>query len=73
MAVYRTIQQPQGECQAAHYRSEKVAHWQTHVVHKAVHENSKLAAVVLIVMGLFFTPFFIGIPILLLGLYRLFK
>lgn len=49
-------------------------HWQTHVLHAAAHDkNSKVAAVALIVMGLFFTPFMIGIPILLLGLYRLFK
>lgn len=49
-------------------------HWQHHLLHKAAHEeNSKLAAVVMIVMGLFFTPFLIGIPVLLLGIYRLFK
>jgi hypothetical protein len=46
--------------------------WQMQVVHAAGHEKeSKLAAVVLIVMGLFFTPFMIGIPLLLIGIYRL--
>jgi hypothetical protein len=44
------------------------------MIHAAAHDkNSKLAAVVLIVMGLFFTPFMIGIPVLILGVYRLFK
>lgn len=46
--------------------------WQMEVVHAAGHEkDSKLAAVVLIVMGLFFTPFLIGIPLLLIGFHRL--
>lgn len=49
-------------------------HWQHHLIHSAAHEkDSKLAAVVLIVMGLFFTPFLIGFPILFLGIYRLCK
>jgi hypothetical protein len=48
--------------------------WQHHVIHTAAHDKeSKLGAVILVVMGLFFTPFMIGIPILLVGLYRLFK
>lgn len=51
-----------------------MSNWQHHLIHAAAHDkDSKLAAVVLIVMGLFFTPFLIGIPILLIGLYRLFK
>jgi hypothetical protein len=49
-------------------------HWQDHLLHTAAHhEDSKVAAVVLIVMGLFFTPFLIGIPILIMGVHRLFK
>jgi hypothetical protein len=49
-------------------------YWQHHMIHTAAHEKeSKLAAVVLIVMGLFFTPFLLGIPVLLFGIYRLCK
>lgn len=47
--------------------------WQHHVIHAAAHEESKFGAVIMIVMGLFFTPFLIGIPVLLFGLYRLCK
>ena len=49
-------------------------HWQHHVIHAAAHEKeSKLGAVVLIVMGFFFVPMGIGIPIMLFGVWRLFK
>lgn len=46
-----------------------------HVIHRAMHEKEhpKMAGVVLIVVGLFFTPWLIGIPILLLGIYKLCK
>lgn len=48
--------------------------WSHHAVHAALHEkDSKLAAVVLIVVGFAFTPLLIGIPIMLIGIYRLFK
>jgi len=48
-------------------------HHLTHIVHGAMHEkqNPKLAGVVLVVIGLFLTPILIGIPILLLGIYKL--
>jgi hypothetical protein len=44
-----------------------------HVIHGAWHEkkNPKLAGLVLIVIGLFLTPWLIGIPILLMGIYKL--
>ena len=48
--------------------------WQYHVVHAAASDkNSKVGAVAMIVVGLFFTPFMIGIPILIMGIYRLCK
>jgi hypothetical protein len=48
--------------------------WQRHVIHAAAHDkDSKLGAIVLIVMGFFFTPMLIGIPIMLFGFYRLCK
>jgi hypothetical protein len=44
-----------------------------HLIHGAMHEKDhpKLAGVMLIIVGLFLTPFVIGIPILLLGMYKL--
>jgi hypothetical protein len=46
-----------------------------HIVHAASHEEQhpKLAGVVLIIIGLFFTPWLIGIPILIYGFYKLLK
>ncbi len=46
-----------------------------HVIHKAMHEKKhpKLAGLVLIVIGLFLTPWLIGIPILFMGIYKLSK
>lgn len=41
--------------------------------HEAEHGNSKLGAIGLIVIGFFFAPFLIGIPVLLYGFYKLFK
>lgn len=48
-------------------------HHLTHLVHGALHEkeNPKLAGAVLVVVGLVLTPFLIGLPILLVGLYKL--
>lgn len=45
-----------------------------HVVHAAAHakgKEGKFGAVVLIVVGIFFTPMLIGIPILLVGIAKL--
>lgn len=49
--------------------------WVHHAVHAAAHEkkNPKLAGVILIVIGVFFTPFLIGIPIMIYGFYKLFN
>jgi hypothetical protein len=48
--------------------------WQTQVIHAAAHDKeSKLGAVIMIVMGFFFTPLLIGIPVMLIGIYRLCK
>jgi len=46
-----------------------------HAVQHAAHEkkSNKFAALVLIVVGFFFAPMLIGIPIMLLGFYKLFK
>ncbi len=43
------------------------------MVAHAAHEDSKLAGVVLIVVGVFLTPFLIGIPLMIWGFYKLFK
>jgi hypothetical protein len=49
-------------------------HWQHHLIHAAAHhKESKAGAVVLIVMGFFFTPFLIGIPLMIIGFHRLCK
>jgi len=52
-------------------------HWWTHAVHAAHREgekgNNKLAAVVFIVVGFFFAPMLIGIPLMLYGFYKLCK
>jgi len=47
-----------------------------HGVHHAAHakgKDSKVAGVFLIVVGLFFAPMLIGIPILIFGLVKLFS
>ena len=43
------------------------------MVAHAAHEDSKLAGVVLIVVGFFLAPFLIGIPLMLFGAYKLCK
>ena len=50
-------------------------HWWVHAVHAAGHEkkDSKLAALILIVIGFFFAPMLIGIPIMIWGFYKLLK
>ena len=50
-----------------------LAHAVGHAIRKAREDNSKTGDIVLIVIGLFFTPFLIGIPIALWGLIRLLK
>jgi hypothetical protein len=47
--------------------------WIRHAVHAAGHEkeNPKMAAVALIIIGLFFAPWIFGIPILIYGIYKL--
>ncbi|MEM7205319.1 MAG: hypothetical protein AAF628_34000 [Planctomycetota bacterium] len=46
-----------------------------HLVHGAAHEaqrgNSKVAGVMFIIIGFFTAPMLIGIPIMLLGLWKL--
>jgi hypothetical protein len=46
-----------------------------HVLHAAAHDkkNPKLAGVVLIFIGLFLTPWLIGIPIVIYGICKLAK
>jgi hypothetical protein len=44
-----------------------------HAAHKGEKDNSKLAAVVYIVVGFFFAPMLIGIPLLIYGVYKLCK
>lgn len=48
-------------------------HWIHHAVHAAAHdkEHPKLSGVILIIIGLFLTPWMIGIPILIYGFYKL--
>jgi hypothetical protein len=48
-------------------------HHLTHLVHGALHEKEhpKFAGAVLVGVGLILTPFLIGIPILLVGIYKL--
>ena len=43
------------------------------LVHKAIEEKKhpKIAGIILIVVGLFLTPWLIGLPILGLGIYKL--
>jgi hypothetical protein len=50
-------------------------HWWhlLHSAHHGEHDSPKLAAVLYIIVGFFFAPMLIGIPILLYGLYKLFK
>jgi len=50
-------------------------HHLPHVIHRAAHEKEhpRVAGLVLCVIGLFLTPWLIGIPILMLGIYKLFK
>jgi len=47
-------------------------HW-IHAAHKAAHEKKhpKLAGLLMIVIGLFLTPWLIGIPILIYGFCKL--
>jgi F0F1-type ATP synthase membrane subunit c/vacuolar-type H+-ATPase subunit K len=46
-----------------------------HAVHAAAHEkkNPKLAGVMLIIIGLCFTPWLIGLPIMIYGFFKLFS
>jgi hypothetical protein len=46
-----------------------------HAVHAAAHEkkNPKFAGVMLIIIGLCFTPWLIGIPIVFIGFRKLFS
>ena len=44
-----------------------------HGTHLAAHDNSKAGAVGLIVIGGVLAPALIGVPIMLFGIYRLFK
>lgn len=52
-----------------------MSHWVHHAVHVAAHEKKdpKAAGVALIVVGLFFTPWIVGIPILIYGICKLFS
>jgi hypothetical protein len=53
---------------------EMLDHLQRHLIQAAVQEkDSNIGAVILVIIGLFFTPFLIGIPLLLVGLYKLSK
>jgi hypothetical protein len=47
-------------------------HW-FHLAHAATHDKSKGGAFVLIIVGFFMAPMLIGIPLLIMGVYRLFK
>jgi hypothetical protein len=50
--------------------------WWHHALHAArhnEHKNAKASAVVYIVIGFFFAPMLIGIPIMLYGFYKLSK
>jgi hypothetical protein len=48
-------------------------HHLPHVIHGAWHDKKspRFSGVILIVIGLFLTPWLIGIPILLMGIYKL--
>jgi hypothetical protein len=51
-------------------------HWWQHAIHSArrgEHDSPKSAAVVYLIVGFFFAPMLIGIPLMLYGLYLLFK
>lgn len=50
-------------------------HQLPHLIHGAMHEkeNPRLAGVMMIIVGLFLTPWLIGLPILALGVYKLSK
>jgi hypothetical protein len=47
--------------------------WLPHALHAAAHEKKhpKLAGVMLIIIGLFLTPWLIGLPIMGYGFYKL--
>lgn len=49
--------------------------WQhlLHGAHRGEHDSPKLAAVIYIIVGFFFAPMLIGIPIMLYGFYKLLK
>lgn len=47
-------------------------HW-IHIASHAMHSESKTGAVALIVIGFFFAPLLIGIPIMIIGFVKLFK
>jgi hypothetical protein len=51
------------------------AHWWYHAVQQAAHEkeHTKVAGVILIIFGFFTAPLLIGIPIMLLGFYKLLR
>jgi hypothetical protein len=53
-------------------RSEFMFNW-LHATHAAAHEKQhpKLAGVMLIIIGLFLTPWLIGLPIMGYGIYKL--
>jgi hypothetical protein len=48
-------------------------HHLPHLIHGAMHEKKhpKIAGMMLIIVGIFLTPWLIGIPILILGIYKL--
>lgn len=47
-------------------------HWASHAGHAANH-GSRFGAVLCIIIGFFFAPMLIGIPILIFGLIKLFS
>jgi len=47
-------------------------HW-LHLAHVATHDKSKGGAYGLIIVGFFMAPMLIGIPLMIMGFYRLFK
>ena len=50
-------------------------HHLTHLIHGAMEEKEspKLGGLVLVIVGVILTPFIVGIPILLMGIYKLSK
>jgi hypothetical protein len=48
-------------------------HWWMHGAHAAAHSKGKGGAIALIVIGFFFAPMLIGIPLLIWGLIKLFS